>query len=68
MTPHRCPVCHGNGQVAKGFYGQTAGQWTTNSVGADPCRSCAGTGVVWEPEPFAPPLAEPVMDRRGKTA
>jgi len=26
LTPHRCPVCGGNGIVARGFYMQTSGQ------------------------------------------
>jgi hypothetical protein len=45
---YRCPICGGNGLVAKGFYDQISGKW---SVGlAEPferCRSCDGTGIVW---------------------
>lgn len=43
MTPHKCPVCNGAGQV-----------WpindfkTTSIPGPTPCRACGGTGIVWE--------------------
>jgi DnaJ-class molecular chaperone len=42
--PERCPVCEGRGVVPYGFYGdQGAG------TGAEPCRSCGGTGIVTAP-------------------
>lgn len=44
--PHTCPVCNGNGIIAKGFYGQTSGSWSSTG-GVEKCRSCDGIGVVW---------------------
>jgi len=46
-TPHRCPVCGGNGQVPNGFYRQTSGNWSSTSTIPEICRSCNGTGLVW---------------------
>jgi len=48
-TPHRCPVCEGRGVVAIGFY---VG-YGAFSTAADPekCRSCWGSGIVWEHGP-----------------
>ena len=46
-TPHRCPVCSGNGLVPNGFYMQTGGHWSTSSTTPETCRSCGGTGIVW---------------------
>jgi hypothetical protein len=31
--------------VDAGFYSQTSGAWSSNSVAFEPCRSCSGTGV-----------------------
>jgi len=45
--PHRCPVCSGNGLVMNGFYSQTSGTYATSSTAFEPCRSCQGTGIVW---------------------
>ena len=45
-----CPVCGGNGLVPNGFYNQYSGDWITSSVIPEMCRSCNGTGIVWEPE------------------
>ncbi len=50
MTPHKCPVCNGNGKVASGFYNQTSGHWSTVDSTPETCRSCNGKGIVWEPE------------------
>ncbi len=48
-VPCRCPVCNGNGLVPPGFYGQTSGQWSTTLTTPESCRSCGGSGIVWEP-------------------
>jgi DnaJ-class molecular chaperone len=47
LTPHRCPICNGNGLVPNGFYMQTSGYWSTSSTTTEMCRSCNGTGIVW---------------------
>jgi len=47
MTPHKCPICNGNGMVDAGFYNQTSGYWTSTE-GTEACRACNGTGIVWE--------------------
>ncbi len=47
-TPHRCPVCNGNGIVPNGFYDQTTGYWGSSSLAPEKCRTCDGTGIVWE--------------------
>lgn len=48
-TPHRCPVCGGSGQVPPWFYNRFEGGSTTCVPTPDMCRSCGGTGVLWEP-------------------
>ena len=40
--PHTCPVCGGTGQVPAGFYVPEA------TTVPDVCRSCNGSGVLWE--------------------
>lgn len=47
LTPHRCPVCNGNGIVPNGFYTQTSGHWSTSSITPETCRTCSGAGIVW---------------------
>ena len=44
-TPHRCPVCNGVGKVPAGFY--SMGIASTTSM-PETCRSCNGTGIIWE--------------------
>ncbi len=44
MMPHKCPVCNGLGQVQGSFYGNMG----TGGAMQVPCRSCNGTGVIWE--------------------
>lgn len=54
VIPHCCPVCGGRGTVPPDFYSQL-GQST--SAARESCRSCAGTGIVWDawsPQPAAP--------------
>lgn len=43
--PHVCPVCSGRGTVPAGFYreGPDASKLPQT------CRTCWGSGVVWEP-------------------
>lgn len=43
-----CPVCNGTQTVPSGFYDPSIYQ--TLVFGQETCRSCNGTGVVWEPE------------------
>lgn len=50
MKAHKCPVCNGNGIAPNGFYNQTSGDWSTTDATPEKCRTCDGTGVVWEPE------------------
>ena len=52
--PYACPVCNGRGSVPVGFY--TPGT-VTSSLTPEICRSCNGTGVLWDytempPSPF----------------
>lgn len=51
-TPHKCPVCEGRGMVPSTFYQSTAADGTgaTSSLGTETCRTCGGTGIVWEPK------------------
>ena len=48
MIPHKCPICNGNGLVPNGFYRQTSGSWSTSDATPEKCRTCQGTGIVWE--------------------
>ena len=52
MEPHVGPVCRGKGFVPNGFYSTTNpyGYYQTTSTGAEICRACQGTGVLWEKE------------------
>ncbi len=59
QTPHRCPVCNGRGIVPNGWYSTTEQSWTTTSTTPDQCRSCSGTGVLWEVERDASRNAPP---------
>ncbi len=45
--PYICPVCKGNGLVSEGFYNQTSGEWTSVNINFETCRTCNGTGIVW---------------------
>lgn len=44
--PHKCPVCEGRGMVGDAFYGGRE----TSSCDV-PCRSCDGSGIIWELSP-----------------
>ncbi len=50
MTPQRCPVCDGRGQVPSALYAPPM-QGVTTSAHApmEPCRSC-DNGVLWSME------------------
>jgi hypothetical protein len=56
-TSHRCPVCLGSKAVLSTLYqfGNAA-----SSISSVPCRSCDGSGVIWEP-----PQAINVTGRQG---
>ncbi len=45
--PHVCPVCRGAGQVDQMLYSQYQATGTNTEWVA--CRSCNGTGIIWEP-------------------
>lgn len=49
-TPHCCPVCQGKGQVSNGFYNQVGEYGMTSDATPEMCRSCNGTGIVWQPK------------------
>lgn len=49
MSCYKCPVCGGRGLVPNGFYNITDDSYYTNSTSAEPCKTCHGTGIVWEP-------------------
>ena len=46
MKPHVCPVCFGRGFVEPHFY--SAGCASTSANSPEKCRTCLGTGMVWE--------------------
>lgn len=49
--PHCCPVCYGRRGVPIGFYNANPnGSSSTTTTVNEPCRSCGGSGVVWEQE------------------
>lgn len=46
--PFACPICHGKGRVASGFYGAIGvDSWSVSDMTPEACRSCNTTGVVW---------------------
>ena len=47
MIPHKCPVCGGTGQVDSSFYDGNH-YATTTTIPAETCRTCWGSGIVWE--------------------
>lgn len=50
-TPHKCPVCNGSGLVRNGFYTALNPNQTYTAINTAPeqCRSCGGSGIIWEP-------------------
>jgi len=43
-----CPVCQGRGFVPFGFY-TSNGETNMITCGTETCRTCGGTGIVWQP-------------------
>ena len=69
-VPYKCPVCNGTGQVPAGFYDTE----TSINPQAEKCRSCEGTGIVWDKmqlSPWAlqapPYYTPPYTPNRGET-
>lgn len=56
LTPYRCPICGGNGLVPDGFYATVTGHWSTTDYTPEKCRSCNGTGIVWNNEQNQPAM------------
>jgi len=52
-VPHRCPVCNGTGKVPNTFYTEYFTPGASLVLGLTPCRSCAGTGIVWSASGWA---------------
>lgn len=49
-SPFRCPICNGTGFVPIGFYSNTSGECAASETVTENCRSCDGTGIVWNIE------------------
>jgi len=49
-SPHCCPVCNGTGHVCRGFYDPYYDRMyqTASTPEVVTCRSCNGTGVLWQ--------------------
>lgn len=52
-TPHRCPVCDGEGRRVR-LWADATGPIAVR------CEPCGGTGIVWEPEVKPGPAADPL--------
>lgn len=54
----KCPVCEGKGIVPPGFYNLnvpfTTNTITTTAKSAETCRTCQGSGVIYNPEYSCP--------------
>ena len=45
--PHKCPICHGTGQVAHSFYDPPTPGTSAPTINARvTCRGCGGRGVI----------------------
>ncbi len=53
-TPHKCPVCQGCGTVPAEFYGDQGANASKQT-----CRTCAGSGVIWDYSAYPPNYSEP---------
>ena len=51
-TPHRCPICQGQGTVPPGFY-EELNTGTSISSNRPICRTCGGSGLLWESQDFS---------------
>lgn len=43
-TPHKCPICSGRGTMPGSFYGDNGPAGLCEVT----CRSCGGSGIVWD--------------------
>ena len=67
MTPHKCPVCEGRGNVPSGFYDSPTmihEYPPTSTVSTtETCKSCNGQGILWDsnssPTPDHTPWVSP---------
>jgi hypothetical protein len=46
-TPHKCPICEGRGIVQGGFYTSLPTSPSISTVVTEPCRACAGSGIIY---------------------
>jgi DnaJ-class molecular chaperone len=48
-TPHKCPVCNGQGKVqTPPWLPGDQDTWSAGNIEVYECRVCNGTGVIWE--------------------
>ena len=45
--PFKCPVCHGSGLVPMDYYKNIYETSIAINTHPQTCRSCLGTGIVW---------------------
>lgn len=51
MTPHKCPVCNGQGLVSRPpWMAGDVYEWSSSDCAPHPCKACNGTGIVWSQE------------------
>lgn len=50
MTPFKCPVCQGTGNVPGGFYNSIDGMPYYSISTMEKCRACGGGGIVFSNE------------------
>lgn len=51
MTPHRCPVCTGQGRVSRPpWLPGDMTTWGSADTRSYECHACDGTGIVWASE------------------
>ena len=64
-TPHICPVCRGTGRVPQGFY---PGPAYDVYAKLETCRTCWGSGVIWEEQPETDQSLRSKLDSLGEAA